>query len=85
MRKDDFVGNCQPLPMHDVAKSNFDLLKSYVRHCREAIDLMITHLEVHLQLPVGTLANLHRIDHRSGDHVRFVSSTDTMPFRDTPN
>lgn len=59
--------------MHELATStsNFNLVKSYIQHCRAAIDLMLTHLEVHLRLPVGTLANLHRITSRSGDHVRF--------------
>lgn len=72
MRKDDFVGNYpEPLPCHPLVTRNWDLLTEYVRNCRAAIDLMITHLEVHLQLPIGTLAALHRINARSGDHVRF--------------
>jgi len=79
MRKDDFVGNCDPLPCHDLVKEHWKLLQSYVRNCRAAIDLMITHLEVHLQLPIGTIANLHRIHERSGDHVRF-NQTAVQPF-----
>ncbi|KAK5683915.1 hypothetical protein LTS10_003778 [Elasticomyces elasticus] len=71
MRKDDFVGNCDALPHPNLIKDNWPLLHSYVRHCRSVIDLMITHLEVHLQLPIGTLASLHRINERSGDHIRF--------------
>ncbi|KAF2105141.1 Clavaminate synthase-like protein [Rhizodiscina lignyota] len=71
LRKDDLVRNNPPLPMHPLVTKNHDLLESYARNCRAAIDLMITHLEVHLQLPIGTLAKLHRINHRSGDHVRF--------------
>lgn len=55
------------------------LLLSYVRHCRQAIDLMITQLEKNLQLPPGTLANLHRITERSGDHVRF-NQAGIQPF-----
>lgn len=59
--------------MHDLATTtpNFNLLKSYITHCRQAIDLMLAHLERHLRIPSGTLANLHTITHRSGDHVRF--------------
>lgn len=71
MRKDDFVGNSGPLPMHDLIKQNWSLLQSYVYHCREAIDLMLELLETHLELPQGTLAELHRINRCSGDHVRF--------------
>jgi len=81
MRKDDFVGNSDPLPTHDMIKRHWDLLTSYVYHCREAIDLMITHLENHLELPTGTLANLHRIKDRSGDHVRFNKAA-IQPFSD---
>jgi isopenicillin N synthase-like dioxygenase len=40
---------------------------------------MITHLERHLQLPAGTLASLHRIHERSGDHIRF-NQTAAQPF-----
>lgn len=79
MRKDDFVGNSDPLPTHNMVKQNWDLLTSYVYHCREVIDLMITLLERHLQLPAGTLANLHRIHERSGDHVRFNKAA-IQPF-----
>lgn len=71
MRKDDFVGNCNPLPCPDLIKKNWSLLQEYTRINRAAIDLMFTHLEKNLQLPVGTLAKLHRIEERSGDHVRF--------------
>jgi isopenicillin N synthase-like dioxygenase len=71
MRKDDLVGNCKPLPCPDLIKKNWGLLQDYVRNCRAAIDLMFSHLERNLQLPIGTLANLHRIGEGSGDHVRF--------------
>lgn len=81
MRKDDFVANCDPLPHPDLIKQHWPLLQSYTRHCRAAIDLMITHLEVHLQIPIGTLASLHRINERSGDHVRF-NQTAVQPFEE---
>lgn len=79
MRKDDFVGNAEPLPCHPLVTQNWDLLRSYVYDCRAAIDTMIGHLETHLQLPVGSLANLHRIGERSGDHVRFNQAA-VQPF-----
>ncbi|KAN0099378.1 Clavaminate synthase-like protein [Hyaloscypha variabilis] len=71
MRKDDLIGNCKPLPCPDLIKQNWALLGNYARTCRAAIDLMFTHLEKNLELPLGTLAKLHRIEERSGDHVRF--------------
>ncbi|KAJ7265313.1 hypothetical protein C8J57DRAFT_1450644 [Mycena rebaudengoi] len=81
MRKDDIVGNCDPLPSHPLVKENQALLKNYVYHCRAAIDLMISHLERHLQLPSGALAKLHRIEERSGDHVRFQHAA-IQPYSD---
>ena len=79
MRKDDFVGNADPLLCHPLITSNWALLRSYVYNCRAAIDLMIKHLEQHLQLPPGTIANVHRIYERSGDHVRF-NQVASQPF-----
>ena len=79
MRKDDFVGNFDPLPCHALVTENWDTLCDYVYSCRAAIDLMITHLEKHLQLPKGALAELHRIHERSGDHVRFNQAA-VQPF-----
>lgn len=57
--------------MHALAHTHSALIKSYISHCRQAIDLMLSHLEHHLDLAPSTLLNLHRLDHRSGDHVRF--------------
>ncbi|EXJ69879.1 uncharacterized protein A1O5_06952 [Cladophialophora psammophila CBS 110553] len=74
MRKDDLIGNCKPLPCPDLIRQNWQLLGDYARNCRAAIDLMFTHLEKNLELPIGTLAKLHRIEERSGDHVRFNKS-----------
>ena len=71
MRKDDFVGNVKPLPCPDLIKKNWELLQSYTLNCRRAIDLMFSVLDAKLELPQGTLYSLHRLDERSGDHVRF--------------
>ena len=75
MRKDDLLANCDPLPCHPIVKDNWDIFQQYVRDCRAAIDLMISQLEKHLEVPEGTLAQLHRITSRSGDHVRFIQSS----------
>lgn len=71
MRKDDFVGNCTPLPCPELITKNWSVFQEYTRNCRAAIDLMFAHLDKHLQLPAGTLYSLHRINERSGDHIRF--------------
>jgi len=56
-----------------------DLLRDYALSCRKAIDLMISLLERQLRLKPGALAELHRIDHMSGDHIRFNQSA-TIPY-----
>ena len=60
---------------------NQELFENYAVHCRAAIDCMLEHLNTHLELPAGTLADLHRIYERSGDHVRFIQSP-PGPFDD---
>jgi isopenicillin N synthase-like dioxygenase len=50
-----------------------------MKHCRAAVDVLLEHLNIHLELLPGTLANLHRIHERSGDHVRFVQAP-PFPF-----
>ncbi len=79
LRKDDILGNCDRLPCHPLILSHQTVLESYTVHCRTVIDLLLTQLNTHLHLPTGTLANLHRIDHRSGDHVRFTQNP-IQPF-----
>lgn len=75
MRKDDLLGNCKPLPCPNLIKQHWALLGDYARNCRAAIDIMFSHLDKHLELPIGTLYKLHRIEQMSGDHVRFNKST----------
>ncbi|KAH8807355.1 hypothetical protein F5884DRAFT_674824 [Xylogone sp. PMI_703] len=74
LRKDDILGNCERLDCPPMILEHHELFKSYTLHCRAAIDCMLEHLNTHLELPTGTLANLHRIYERSGDHVRFIQS-----------
>lgn len=59
-----------------------ELFERYVIHCRAAVDCLLEHLNTHLELPKGTLANLHRIHERSGDHVRFTQSAPNQPWDD---
>jgi isopenicillin N synthase-like dioxygenase len=79
LRKDDVLGNCERLACHPIILDHQDLFASYIKHCRAAVDVLLEHLNTHLQLPPGTLANLHRIHERSGDHVRFVQAP-PFPF-----
>ena len=81
MRKDDFLGNAEPLPCHSLVTENWPVFQQYVLDCRSVIDLMLSLLEGHLQVPAGTLADLHRIKSRSGDHVRFNQAA-VQPFSD---
>jgi isopenicillin N synthase-like dioxygenase len=51
-----------------------ELFTRYTKHCRAAVDCLLEHLNTQLELPPGTLAKLHRIHERSGDHVRLVQA-----------
>lgn len=62
--------------------ANQSLLHNYVTHCRTVIEMMLDQLNGHLGLPTGTLAKLHRIKERSGDHVRFTANA-IQPFDET--
>ncbi len=77
LRKDDILGQCERLACHPIITEHQNLYERYVKHCRQAVDILLEHLNTHLQLPKGTLANLHRIHERSGDHVRITQSQPT--------
>ncbi|ORY25527.1 hypothetical protein BCR39DRAFT_471285 [Naematelia encephala] len=74
LRKDDILGQCERLACHPMILEHQELFEKYAIHCRAAIDCLLEHLNTHLELPPGTLAKLHRIHERSGDHVRFTQS-----------
>ncbi|KAK8865567.1 hypothetical protein IAR55_000711 [Kwoniella newhampshirensis] len=74
LRKDDILGQCERLACHSMILQHQQLFERYVYHCRAAVDCLLEHLNTHLQLPKGTLAKLHRIHQRSGDHVRFTQA-----------
>lgn len=68
------MGQCDRLACHDLILQHQPLFERYVVHCRAAIDCLLEHLNTHLQLPEGTLAKLHRVHERSGDHVRLTQT-----------
>lgn len=78
LRKDDILGNCERLDCHQLILDHQELFRSYVLHCRQVIDCMLEHLNTYLELPAGTLASIHRLRERSGDHVRFAQAPVTQ-------
>ncbi|WWC85152.1 uncharacterized protein L201_000009 [Kwoniella dendrophila CBS 6074] len=74
LRKDDILGQCERLACHQLILEHQELFEKYVRHCRAAVNVLLSHLNKQLELPEGTLLNLHRIEERSGDHVRFTQN-----------
>ncbi|KAK5130760.1 hypothetical protein LTR08_001705 [Meristemomyces frigidus] len=74
LRKDDIRGQCERLACPPMILENQKLFENYVVHCRAVIDCLLGHLNTHLELPPNTLANLHRINERSGDHVRLIQA-----------
>ncbi|TVY47766.1 Oxidoreductase [Lachnellula occidentalis] len=74
LRKDDILGQCERLDCAPMILDNNELFKGYALHCHAVVDCMLEHLNTHLELPPGTLANLHRVSERSGDHVRLTQA-----------
>lgn len=62
------------LPAPDCLSSQRDLFHSFMISSHGIITMVLNLLNTHLQLPAGTLANLHRVDHKSGDQVRMIKS-----------
>ncbi|KAL1954382.1 hypothetical protein VTO42DRAFT_1248 [Malbranchea cinnamomea] len=72
--KDDILGISQPLPAPAVLNESRSLLKSFMVNAHSVVNLMLIMLNEHLQLPSGTLSNLHRLNAVSGDQVRFIKA-----------
>jgi isopenicillin N synthase-like dioxygenase len=57
-----------PSPIHKAE----DLLKSFALHARDVSALIFSHLNTHLDLPFGTLPQLHKINEPSMTTVRLI-------------
>jgi isopenicillin N synthase-like dioxygenase len=55
-----------PVAVHE----SKNLLKSFAFHARNVSALILSHLDTHLNLPFGTLAQLHKIDEASKTSIR---------------
>ncbi|KAI9726899.1 MAG: hypothetical protein M1828_000247 [Chrysothrix sp. TS-e1954] len=63
-----------PLPMPEEMTRHQALLERFIRDSHGIVALVLEKLGERLGLPRGTLEDLHRLDRRSGDQVRFVRS-----------
>jgi len=79
LKKDDIVGNTEPLDSPQLVKDNMDLFKSYATNAHSIIIMMLGQFNEKLGLPEGTLQNLHRLTAESGDHVRFLTAPPQPP------
>ncbi|EJT98998.1 Clavaminate synthase-like protein [Dacryopinax primogenitus] len=79
LKKDDIVGNTEPLDSPQLIKDNRDLFRSYALNAQSIIILMLGIFNDQLGLPAGTLQNLHRLKAESGDHVRFLTAPPQPP------
>ncbi|KIW63865.1 hypothetical protein PV04_08837 [Phialophora macrospora] len=72
--KDDMFGLMDPLPAPEVLSSRRALLKSFMSSAHGIVTLVLELLNDHLQLPPNTLQNMHRLEGRAGDQVRFIKA-----------
>lgn len=68
------MGITERLPAPDVLASERPLFKSFMTSAHGIISMVLELLNTHLNLPPHTLANLHRLDHSSGDQVRMIKA-----------
>ncbi|KZT59844.1 putative 1-aminocyclopropane-1-carboxylate oxidase [Calocera cornea HHB12733] len=73
-KKDDIVGNTEPLPIPELIRANKPLFKSFATSAFNVLHMLLNHLNDQLELPPGTLVNLHRLHEQSGDHVRLIKA-----------
>lgn len=73
--KDDILQLTHPpLPQPDLIKKNHNSLRTFILNAHRIVLIVLDLLNEHLQLPPSTLANMHRIDHHSGDQIRLTRS-----------
>jgi isopenicillin N synthase-like dioxygenase len=72
--KNDILDISDPLPAPNVVAQHRPTLKSFIVNAHSIVTLVLDLLNDHLQLPVSTLSNLHRIKAVSGDQVRFIKA-----------
>ncbi|KIV93744.1 hypothetical protein PV10_04937 [Exophiala mesophila] len=77
--KDDILGISDPWPAPNVLDSQRPLLKSFITSSHGIVQLVLELLNEHLRLPPNTLQDMHRIEDRSGDQVRFVKAPPQPP------
>lgn len=70
--KDDILSVSEPLPHLKIIARNRLLLKDFTVSVHTLLMHLLDHLDLHLHLKSGTLANLHRLQNNAGDHVRFI-------------
>lgn len=70
------------LACHQMILDAQDTVEGYIRSCHAVMDVLFERLEESLGLEKGALLNLHRLEQRSGDHIRFTRSP-AQPFNET--
>ncbi|EJU03509.1 oxidoreductase [Dacryopinax primogenitus] len=80
MPKDDILGiNPDPYPVPPLIEAQHDELEKYVKANNAVLQTLFSSLNKSLQLPDGTLNNLHRPTEPSMCHVRFICAPPHPP------
>lgn len=77
--KDDILSVSEQLPQPETITRNRQLLKNFTIAVHGLAMHLLGHLDLHLHLKPGTLANLHRLHKRGDDHVRFIKYAPQPP------
>lgn len=81
IRKDCVLGLDERLACHQMITDAQETLEGYMRSCHQVMDVLFEHLEKNLGLEKGTLLEMHRLNERSGDHIRFTRAP-AQPFNE---
>ncbi|KAI1910311.1 hypothetical protein LOZ12_004712 [Ophidiomyces ophidiicola] len=72
--KDDILDVATHWPAPDVLSQSKPLLKSFMTNAHSIVNLILDLLNGYLGLPASTLVNMHRLNHATGDQVRFIKA-----------
>ncbi|KAK2848562.1 hypothetical protein FQN49_005605 [Arthroderma sp. PD_2] len=73
---------CRPQPQP--INSSRSLIKTYIQNSHDIISLVLSHLTSVLNLPPGSLENIHRRNANSGDQIRWIKLQASKESRPLP-
>ncbi|KAL8744952.1 MAG: hypothetical protein Q9190_002859 [Brigantiaea leucoxantha] len=74
LSQDDILGNASPRTHPEVVDCHRSTFKSFFIHAHQILSHLLSHFDIHLGLPTGTLASLSPLDKPSGTSLRLLKA-----------